>query len=234
MLMKKGIVIILLAALLAGIVSAAPAEDMRDTAVAYMEVKYKCGCTRNGTGTMVAPNGLITAGHNLCCEEHGKGAKSIKFQFGRKSNGKSFYTYSGQYTAYWYGSYRENGYDSRYDIGFVVFPKDIGNRTGFYASNALSDEDLKWEFTHMIGYKKGKPTSDWNQIEVHDQYRVTWTMSPEFQGGNEGGPLYFEDDAEEFPILIAVYTSFNGSTGYARRLTTALFRDMREAGVHFK
>ena len=41
-----------------------------EKAIAYMDITFRCGCTRIGTGAMVCADGLLTAGHNLICKEH--------------------------------------------------------------------------------------------------------------------------------------------------------------------
>ena len=52
-------------------------SDYPEKAIAYMDITFKCGCTRIGTGTMICTDGLITAGHNLICKEHREKLENI-------------------------------------------------------------------------------------------------------------------------------------------------------------
>ena len=60
---------------------AATYTRVEDTAVALMDITFSCGCTRMGAGTMIAVNGLITAGHNLLCSKHNQKLKTCTFYF---------------------------------------------------------------------------------------------------------------------------------------------------------
>ena len=230
--MKKLICVLLLLPLLAMTASAAFAANMRETAVAYMEIKFECGCTRGGVGTMIARNGLVTAAHNLVCSKHSKKLKSCNFYFGRTSGGKNHYKYTGKFTYYWFEDFKD-GYKSRNDIGYVVFPKDIGTTTGWYAWSCERDKDLKGAYCYVKGYKNKKPTSDWGKFSVVNNAQISWTRASSFEDSDEGGPVYYDNSNLEFPVLVAVYTSFNGSTAYARRMTDNVYEDMKKNGVKF-
>ena len=47
-----------------------------ERAIAYMDITFKCGCSRIGTGAMIATDGLITAGHNLICKPRSHKSKT--------------------------------------------------------------------------------------------------------------------------------------------------------------
>ena len=233
--MKKVISLLLLVTLLVGMVTvgeAAKNDSMLKSAVAYMKVKYKCGCSRTGSGTMVAVNGLITCAHNLVCADHNKGVDTCNFYFGRTGKNKYSHKYTGKFTYRWYGDF-SGSYSSADDIAYVVFPEDVGKKTGWFASSAESDDDLKWEFCHMSGHDSREMVFDWSQIEVVDSKRISWTMSNAFRDCMEGGPVYYDSDDMDYPTVVAVYTSHNGSTGYARRLTKKIYDDMKSDGVKF-
>ena len=232
--MKKMAGIILALALLFGVsAQAATYTNMRQTAVAYMEIKFECGCTRVGLGTMVAPNGMVTAAHNVICSKHNQQLETCNFYFGYYSKNDCFYKYNGSFSYTWYSDF-SNGYKSADDIAFVKFPTNIGNTTGWYASSVESDSDLEWEHCYAKGYRNGQAVNDWGLISVVNDKQIKWTRSESFQGACEGGPLYYDYEGLEYPVLVAVYTSFAGDTGYARRLTGNIIKDMRDAGVAFK
>lgn len=211
---------------------AATYTRVEDTAVALMDITFSCGCTRTGAGTMIAVNGLITAGHNLLCSKHNQKLKTCTFYFGFAKQNDWHYKYNGSFTYRYYCDF-SSGYSSKDDIGYIVFPSNIGNKTGWYASTIQDDYGLSWEYTNASGYKNGRKTSDWNQITVVNSKQVKWSQSSSFQGSCEGGPLYWFYEGLTYPQLIGVYTSFSGSTGYGRRLTNQVFNDMKKDGVTF-
>ncbi|MCR5296984.1 MAG: hypothetical protein K6E17_06210 [Clostridiales bacterium] len=231
--MKKRIALITVLALLvcALFAGSASAADMRRTAVAYMNITFQCGCSRCGTGTMIASNGMITAGHNLLCPTHNKPVEKCNFYFNRRTN--DYYSeYSGPFNYTYYCDF-SNGYNSENDIGYIVFPSNVGNKTGWYGFSVESDDDLKWEYCHMYGYTSaGVLTADWNQIEVESAKQISWERASDFRDVGEGGPVYYDYEGLEYPIVVAVYTSHYGSTGYARRITNQIYKDMKEDGMN--
>jgi len=235
--MKKVLSALLLLVLLAGLfpLPSARAADMRTTAVARMDITFKCGCSRIGTGVMVAVNGMLTAGHNLVCHKHNKPLKNCTFYFG--PNGKKYhYKYKGSFTFTWYCDFSD-GYESENDIGYIVFPKSkkVGKTTGWYASTAASNSKLGGSYCHMYGYNGNRLVNDWDQVKVVSAREISWPISSALKNCAEGGPVYFEGEGSDYPSVVAIYTCYgsNNSKGYARRLTSQLFDDMRSSGVEF-
>ena len=134
-----------------------------------------------------------------------------------------------------YHSYADfsRGYESDNDIAYIIFPKDIGSNTGWYASSAESDDDIKWEFCHMIGYNGYKRLYDWEQVEVESSKLISWPASREYREGNQGGPVYYRYEGLEYPVLVAVYITCSNTRAYARRITNNIYSDMERDGAKF-
>ena len=229
--MKRSISL-LLVLMLISLCGISLAANVLETAVAYMDITFYCGCRRTGLGTMIAENALVTASHNLICDTHSKTNKKINFYFGYKSKSKCFYKYTGSFSYSYYENF-SNGFRSEDDIGFVVFPKSIGKKTGWFASSAEDDHGLEWEYSHVIGLQNNKLVEDWNQIDVHSSKQITWPISPSFLNTMEGGPVYWLWEDMKYPTVVAVYTSHTDTMGYARRLTNKIFEDMKRNGAIF-
>lgn len=228
--MKKRIAALVLALLL----TALPLTSLAGTfqasrAIAYMESRFTCGCSRGGTGTMIGRFGLITAAHNLYCHQHAKPLQSCNFYFGAKSAGSCWYQYTGRFNYRVYDTF-VNGYSSKNDIGYVIFETPVGDETGWFACRVGDDHYLNEEFTHVYSYDNKRHLDALFEIQyVLDSYQIYWNG---WLSGAEGGPVYFWYEGMEYPEVIAVYTSHdNQGNGYGRRLTQNVFNDMRAEGA---
>ena len=232
--MKKQILALLIVVMVM-LTAVAQAETFNGLhATAFMDIKFNCGCTRYGTGTMIGRYGLVTAAHNLYCHIHGQGLKSCSFAFGSKSLNSAWYRYSGKFK-YWAYDTFQNGYSSVNDIGYVIFDKAVGDETGWYGWLAGSDFDLNWESVSVYAYNnKAKLDGLFAQEEeVIDDSRVRLEG---YLSGSEGGPIIVEygggGNGDSDLRVVAVYTSYdNSGNGYGRRITSNIISDMRAAGA---
>ena len=225
----------LLAALMiltAGWAAAEKDYSVIENAVAYMDCTFECGCRRGGLGTMVGKNALITAAHNLYCSDHAKPLRTAIFYFGYKGNGKCTYKYSGKVTFTVYDTF-SNGYRSENDIGYVIFPSNIVNRTGCYGTMVTTDHDLEWEYSHVVGARNDKIIELFDQIDVHSDKQITFPITSEFYDAAAGGPVYWFWEDMDGPYMVAVYTSRTKTQGFARRLTNNIINDMKDSGAEF-
>lgn len=206
---------------------AASAEQ--NHAVAYMESRFTCGCSRSGTGTMIGRRGLVTAAHNLYCHQHGEPLKSCNFYFGAVSANSCWYRYDGKFRYTVYETFQD-GYSSRNDIGYVVFDTPVGDETGWFGYIVGSDYDLNEEYTHVLSYDGKRHLQSYFEVQyVLNSTQIYWEG---WVSGNDGGPVYFDSSDINGPYVVAVYTSYdNEGNNYARRLTNNVIRDMREDGA---
>lgn len=220
-------VLALAIALLPLIASAATFEPSR--AIAYMEAKFTCGCERGGSGVMIGRYGLLTAAHNLYCQNHGKQLKYCNFYFGAKSANSCWYKYSGNFHYRVYETFK-NGYSSENDIGYVIFDSAVGKETGWFACRVGSDSYLNEEYTHIDTYDFNRHLQSLFSIQyVRGSKQIYWDG---WISGAEGGPVYFWSEGMEYPEVIGVYTSHDSNgNGYGRRLTNDVFKDMQAEGA---
>ena len=226
---KIVLVLVLFCLLIPQMTIAAAFDEHRATA--FMNITFECGCKTTGTGAMVGRRGLITAGHNLFCQFHGRKLKKVSFLFGAKSTSSGAYRYNGGYKFWAYDTF-QNGYDSRYDIGYVVFDKAVGNSTGWFACRAGSDSYLNEEFSNVLNYSvKGKPENYFVVQYVANSQEIYFDGFIGYEAG-EGGPVYFTHEGLEYPEVVAVYTHFDPSgNSVARRITNNIIEDMRADGA---
>lgn len=200
-------------------------------ATALMNITFQCGCKRIGTGAMIGRRGLITAGHNLYCKDHGKPLKSCSFLFGAKSLNSGLKRYDGAFSYRVYDTF-QNGYSTFNDIGYVVFEKALGDSTSWYASWAGSDDDLNMEYTNIYNYSEKGRLEYYRSIQyVANNKQIYWDGFIGYEAG-EGGPVFFTYEGLEYPTVVAVYTHYDLSgSSYGRRITSNIINDMRADGA---
>ncbi|MBQ8653850.1 MAG: hypothetical protein IJ507_02840 [Clostridia bacterium] len=227
--MLKRFVLIMLALTLLASPLSALAENH---AIAYMDSCFECGCRRGGTGAMIGPRGLLTAGHNLYCPDHGQKLTSCDFYFGAESANKYFYRYEGhfQYTVY---DTFENGYSAENDIGYVIFESEVGRKTGWMGTQVGEDYYLHEEFINVNNYDANRNLQ--YAYDVGYVYSDKQMYIPVRFSGTDGGPVYtymYGFVEHDYPAVVAVYTSFdNAGNSYARRLTQDVFNDLKADGA---
>ena len=193
------------------------------SAIAFMQVHARCGCTWECSGFMVGRRGLITAGHCLVCMDHNRTADRITFYFGYSSKKKYFTKYDGS-TTYWYGIDATRSYDSTWDYGYVRLDKNIGDKTGWFGVSSKYDSDLNGYLYRVAGYRDGVLKYDRNRAYVYSDYEVYHYADT--QPGYSGCPIYTDDY-----YVVAVNTSESAKRNYGRRFTNSLIDEMRQNGI---
>ena len=224
---------LLITLLPAGALAAGSYYDYPYSAIAYMEIEFKCGCTTTGTGVMVAPNGLITAGHNLNCHVHNRPAKTLSFWFGYVNKSNYRYRYMKGQCSFTYYCDFSRGYNSANDIGYVVFPKEIGQNTGWLATSFSADAsefDRGGEFVSVDGYAYGSLKSCYT---VAEEYGATQVSIEDVSWGMDAGSPFIRSGEGEPTVVRGVLTSRSNSRWYGRVLTKNIYRDMISSGVRF-
>ena len=218
--------VLLLILVLTSLVAAAGSESSAypEKPIAYMNISFKCGCTRIGTGAMVCVDGLLTAGHNLICEDHSQPADQIDFYFGYISKNEYFYRYNGHFH-YWYMDNFKKGYRSKYDIGYVRFDENIGEKTGWLGTRYAPDNEFSGKVCSIKAYSSDGTLTEYSaQISLDGKLQFSLNQK-ELPYGGEGAPVCVYRNGK--PFLVAVYNSHTKKNCLARRLTKDLFDEMK-------
>ncbi len=189
------------------------------SAIAYMVVHARCGCTWAATGFMVRPKVLLTAAHCVVCADHHKTADEIDFFFGYQPNGDYAYMYSDRFE-YYYGTDFPGGYtreNEKWDYAVVKLMQDVGNETGYFGVSVKSDSGFNNKTYTVAGYRDGFLKYCNGLTTVQNDYLID--TKADAVSGNSGCPIFRDDMAS----AIFVGSSRDGSENYGCRITNEVF-----------
>lgn len=195
------------------------------SAIAYIEMKYECGCTGGATAFMVTQNTAMTAAHCVYCYKHDKWARKITFYFGYKSRKNYLYRYKSKWTA-WVGTkFPDQTYINTDDWALVKLNKKVGEKTGWLGMRFCSDDELMGKTLCLAGFGgEDKLRSCWGKVTEVKEKTVGYDM--DMLPGNSGSPVFDEDD-----YVYAINTNQNPAVNWGRRLTPEIRQTMEKNGM---
>jgi glutamyl endopeptidase len=178
-------------------------------AVCYLEIKGSSG-KGQGTGWMISPDLLVTAGHCIYDANYGGDGKATEIVAYPGRNGNNFpYQPVACVVADAHPSYRA-GADPRYDIGILKLSRKVGVEIGWFG---LAVYDLQLAIKCLVNLG-GYPTSkspqgsmwkDAGRIESGDQHFFHYYIDTE--KGMSGAPVFWSDGRQR--LALAVHTTWN-------------------------
>lgn len=194
------------------------------SAIAYLNVKGKCGCGWTGSGFMVGKSSMATAAHCLICHEHNAWAAEITMFFGYRSNKNYTYCYTGG-TTYWCGSnpFATGSYISEDDYAYLKLEQPVGDHVGWFGVRHADASQHGQTFT-VAGYRNGVLKSSSGRVDVCSDKLLSYQTDTE--PGYSGCPVF---DSEYYAVAINV--SHDNSNNYARRFTANVVTDMHRNGM---
>ncbi len=136
--------------------------------IGQLEMTFPNGETYTGTGTLIAPDFVLTAAHNLFGKDIGGWAKTVTFSAGREANAFPFGKVPAQ-NIFVTDDYRSLSPPNPNqvppgDIDYALYTQDFGLvklsksvNTGTMRMLAASDEELAAQTFNVTGYPGDKP-----------------------------------------------------------------------------
>jgi V8-like Glu-specific endopeptidase len=175
-----------------------------------------------GTGVLIAPRLVLTAGHNLFNNTTGGNAVEVRVYAGLNGN----YTTVRSVLGVRFLSVVEwvNGGNPSFDYGAIVLPTDLGTQLGFFSVQGLANQELASLMVNNAGYPVDCPGAvsascplpgtrmflDTGQIIQATDFTFTHTLDT--AGGSSGSPLFLVQNVEPLYRVIGVHT-YGISTG---------------------
>lgn len=194
----------------------------------YLLITARDNALYQGTGWLVGPHTVATAGH--CVYIKGSGVagrdgwvKSIQVMPGR--NGSVLPYGSVTCTSFRSVVGWTNDGDENFDYGAIVTPSNIGSTTGWFGFGVWSDSDLLKTTGNIAGYPGDKPPGTlWYAARGVDSVtarKVYYDIDT--AGGQSGSSVYRIDNGNRYGFAIHAYGGARVNSG--TRFTTPVYNN---------
>jgi V8-like Glu-specific endopeptidase len=189
------------------------------------------GTSLIGTGWLVSPRLVLTAGHCVYSQDSRFGTGWMQQPMtiipGRRGTSQPF----GSATS---GDYRsvvgwtENG-DRDYDYGAIILPESarFGDQLGWFGYTTRADSDLEGATVNLAGYPGDKPSgTQWfHSRQLDDVADKVLTYSIDTFGGQSGAPVWqLMQDGGRYGVGIHTNGAVSGNS--ATRITQEVFNNI--------
>lgn len=179
-----------------------------------------------GTGWLISPRTVITAGHVVYIHRRGGWVRSIDVIPGRNGTNRPF----GTCTSTAFRSVRgwTSGRKRDYDYGAIILPRScpVGSRVGWFGFANLSNADLSNMTANLSGYPGDKPpgTQWWHARRLTGVNARTVVYNIDTAGGQSGAPVWRLRNGTRHAVGIHTNGSLSGNS--ATRINGSVFNNL--------
>ncbi|MCL1936683.1 MAG: trypsin-like peptidase domain-containing protein [Defluviitaleaceae bacterium] len=187
-------------------------------AVVFLEVTFPNGVTGTGSGTMVGPTTILTAGHVLFSLTHGWATSIRVTPGGTQSNFSSAWATSFSTTNGWVNSSANNpNFD--FDYGVIRIGQNLN--TGWFGARTETNSTLNNGTAMVIGFPgdKARGTMWYDTGSISNAATRSFRHFADTVGGNSGGPVVLINN---WQYVVGIHVAGNQSQQFnlAARVTT--------------
>lgn len=194
-------------------------------AICALRIRTRTGKNYIGTGWLISPRTVITAGHCLFMHNEGGWAQHIEVIPGL--NGASRPFGSGVSSVLRSVTGWTNGQDRNFDYGAIILPNSYrpGDRTGYFGFANRSDNDLNASMLNLSGYPgdKGGNTQWFHARKTLSVTSRTILYDIDTYGGQSGSPVWVLNGSNRYAV--GIHTN-GGSSNSATRITQDVYNNM--------
>lgn len=189
--------------------------------VAALRMVGPSGAGAIGTGWLVGPRTMITAGH---CVHHqgffGGWASSIEISAGRNGSELPY----GTITATKFSSINRwiDSADPDFDIGCIHLPEALGDRLGWFPIASMPPGELQNYMVNISGYPADRGGGEEQFFNVNrvlnvGERRIYYDVDT--YGGQSGAPVWVHEADGAPPVVVAIHAYGTGGTPFSLGLT---------------
>jgi len=196
--------------------------------ICSLRITAKDGSRWIGTGWLVGPRTVMTAGHVVYMHSRGGWAKSIEVIPGRNGSSKPFGSCKSRHF------HSVKGWTSsrnrKYDYGCIVLPKNCayGKRLGYFGFGCYSNSTLKKLVVNLSGYPGDKPagTQWWHARRIKAVTSRTLVYNIDTAGGQSGSPVWWYKNKRRYAVGIHTNGSLGGNS--ATRIVKPVYNNIKK------
>ncbi|MEC2709698.1 serine protease [Bacillus thuringiensis] len=197
-------------------------------AVCELIITTADGRKGSGTGWLVGPRTVITAGHCVFDTDTEKWHKSIEVIPARDHTKEPFNRVTS--TIFWSVKGWIEHANNKYDYGAIILDNDIGNTTGYFGFRSDLDSVINNQSITNVGYPGDKDNDDsstqWTmsgKIDVLSDKKIRYMIDT--FGGHSGGPVWL--NSSEPPQVIGIH-AYGGCPNSATRINSDVFENIKK------
>ena len=194
------------------------------SAICSLRIEAANGLDYVGSGWLVDPETVITAGHNLFMRKQGGWAKSIEVLPGRSGSHKphSIMAKSAMSVEGW----TEDGIEAN-DYGAIRLEEPVSDQLGSFGFKVENQSELLSFNCHVVGFPSDKRGEMWGHVRrLKSVADDILTYEIDTYGGNSGCPVFVAQDNEVFVIGIHNYGDLSGNS--ATRITNQVYDNIEK------
>jgi glutamyl endopeptidase len=199
--------------------------------ITALEISTPDERTLHGTGFMVGPTTIFTAGHCVYDTRMGGWAKAVTARPGLSGETEPYGSHPTSRLCTVVG-WVDLG-DPRYDYGILELDQPIGRKTGWFSVAVLPNSQLHNRVINACGYSVDRnPTNQWHSagrighLESQRLYHNCDTF-----GGNSGGPIWIctRDGSQTIAAIHAYGVGGSANDGMNLNSGTRIVPEIRKA-----
>jgi glutamyl endopeptidase len=195
-------------------------------AICSLRIRTKTGKNFIGTGWLVSPRTVITAGHCLYMHNEGGWAQSIEVIPGR--NGALRPYGSGISSSFRSVTGWTTSKNRDFDYGAIILPSNYrpGATTGFFGFANLSDASIRAKTLNLSGYPgdKGGSTQWFHARRPLSVTPRTINYDIDTFGGQSGSPVWYLENGGRYAV--GIHTN-GGASNSATRIVSDVFANLQ-------
>ena len=195
-------------------------------AICALKITAADGSRWIGTGWLISPRTVITAGHVVFLHDHGGWARSIEVIPAMNDGARPY----GSCTSSTFRSVNgwTNSKNSDYDYAAIILPQNCrpGDRTGWFGLAVKDDAFLRNAILNLSGYPGDKGgNQQWfmaRKTKSVGGRRIVYDIDT--MGGQSGSPVWILLNGQRYAV--GVHTNGLSSGNSATRIVTPVFNNM--------
>ena len=196
-------------------------------AICGLKITAKDNSKWIGTGWLVSPRTVITAGHCIYMHDQGGWAKSIEVIPGLNDASRPYG--SGVGTTFKSVTGWTQSKNRDYDYGAIILPSNYkpGNQTGYFGYAVKDDAFLKAATLNLSGYPgdKGGNQQWFMALNTKSVSGRVITYDIDTVGGQSGAPVWIKIGNDRY--CVGIHTNGHNSGNSATRIVTAVFNNIK-------